>query len=188
MIKKIAFLLLVSFSAVVLFSFISNPTSAKQKPALKTIIVDAGHGGSVPGARGDYSWEKDICLDIALKLGKKLETEFPDIKILYTRTTDVFTDNRKRADFANANKGDLFISIHANAAPKIRHTKFAGYKTEVYYKGKGKKRKKYTRRVPKYTVYYTDNPSHGTETFIWAADRSDEKEQFVGTDVVAHEV
>ena len=188
MIKKIAFLLLVSFSAVVLFSFISNPTSGKQRPSLKTIIVDAGHGGSDNGARGDYSYEKNVCLDIALKLGKKLEQEFPDVKILYTRTTDIYPSIKSRADFANANKGDLFISIHANAAPAIRHTKFAGYKTEVYYTGKGKKRKKHTRRVPKYTVYYTENPSQGTETFIWAADRTDEKEKFVGSDVVAEQV
>lgn len=186
--KKIVFLLLACFSIVLLVSFNNNPSSVKQKPALKTIIIDAGHGGDIPGAKGDYSWEKNVCLEVALMLGKKMEAEFPDVKILYTRTTDVNTDNRDRANFANAQKGDLFISIHANAAPKIRHTKFVGYRTETYYKGKGKKRKKYTRKVPKYDVYYTDNPSQGTETFIWAADRTDEKEKFVGSDVVSGEV
>ena len=134
----------------VLFFFTASNTAAQQKAPLRTIIVDAGHGGKATGAKGTFSYEKDICLDIALKLGKKLETEFPDLKILYTRTSDVYTDNRWRADFANSNKGDLFISIHVNAAPKIRHSKFVGYKTQVYYTGKGKKRKKHTRRVPRY--------------------------------------
>lgn len=170
------------------FTFTALKSSAQQKAPLRTIIVDAGHGGKAAGAKGIYSYEKDICLDIALKLGKKLETEFPELKILYTRTTDVYTDNRWRADFANSNKGDLFISIHVNAAPKIRHSKFAGYKSQAYYTGKGKKRKKHTRKVPKYTVYFTDNPSMGTETYIWAADRSDEKEGFIGADVNSPEI
>ena len=165
----------------ILVLFIRNQPS-------RTIIIDAGHGGQDRGAKGDYSFEKDICLDIALKLGKKMEQEFPDIKILYTRTTDVYPAIKARADFANTNHGDLFVSIHVNAAPKIRHSKFAGYRTQVYYTGKGKKRKKHTRKVPKYDVYYTDNPSNGTETFIWAADRTDEKEKFVGTDVVSEEI
>jgi N-acetylmuramoyl-L-alanine amidase len=189
MMNKILLLLLISFSITLITSFnTAKPYSGSQKFAIKTVIIDAGHGGKDNGARGDYSFEKDICLDIALKLGKKMETEFPDLKILYTRTTDVYPAIKARADFANANKGDLFVSIHVNAAPKIRHSKFAGYKTEVYYKGKGKKRKKYTRKVPKYDVYYTDNPSNGTETYIWAADRTDEKEKFVGSDVVNEEI
>lgn len=176
------------FLIAVPFTFTALKSSAQQKALLRTIIVDAGHGGKATGAKGTFSYEKDICLDIALKLGKKLETEFPDLKILYTRTTDVYTDNRWRADFANSNKGDLFISIHVNAAPKIRHSKFAGYKTQTYYTGKGKKRKKHTRKVPRYTVYYTDNPSLGTETYIWAADRTDEKENFIGADVNSPEI
>lgn len=185
--KPVTFLLSILFIAVQ-FTFTASDSFAQQKAPLRTIIVDAGHGGRVPGAKGTFSYEKDICLDIALKLGKKLETEFPELKILYTRTADVYTDNRWRADFANSNKGDLFVSIHVNAAPKIRHSKFAGYRTQVYYTGKGKKRKKHTRRVPRYTVYYTDNPSMGTETYIWAADRSDEKEEFIAQDVNSPEV
>jgi N-acetylmuramoyl-L-alanine amidase len=185
--KPLTFLISFLFIAVQLLFTAAN-IHAQQKAPLRTIIVDAGHGGKATGAKGTFSYEKDICLDIALKLGKKLETEFPDLKILYTRTTDVYTDNRWRADFANSNKGDLFISIHVNAAPKIRHSKFAGYRTQTYYTGKGKKRKKHTRRVPKYTVYYTDNPSMGTETYIWAADRTDEKEEFIAQDVNAPEV
>jgi N-acetylmuramoyl-L-alanine amidase len=147
--------------------------------AIKTVIVDAGHGGSDVGARGNYSYEKDICLAVALALGKLLEEEFKDLKILYTRTTDVYPAIKERADFANANKGDLFVSIHVNAGPMIRHSKFAGYIKQTYYTGKGKNRKKKTRTVPKYTSYFTPNPSRGTETYIWAADRSGAKGDYV---------
>ncbi|MDF2192819.1 N-acetylmuramoyl-L-alanine amidase [Paraflavitalea sp. CAU 1676] len=179
MIKKTTYFLLIATAFALLTSFYTNPGAEKQKPVIRTIIVDAGHGGSDNGARGDYSFEKDICLGVALKLGKKLEQEFPDVKILYTRTRDEYPSIKARADFANANKGDLFVSIHVNAGAKIRHSKFSGYKTEVYYTGKGKKRKKHTRKVPKYTYYFTDNPSNGTETYIWAADRADAKGEFV---------
>lgn len=185
MLKKISSCLLGIILLITGTSFIpaTTPTPAStepRKPGIKTIIIDAGHGGRDVGAHGDFSYEKNICLAVALKLGKRMEEEFPDIKILYTRTSDTYPAIKARADFANANKGDLFISIHVNAGPKQKHTKRVGTKTQVYYTGKGKKRKKHTRRVPNYKVYYTDNPSRGTETYIWAADRSDEKGGFVG--------
>lgn len=170
-----------------LFGSFENDPGKKpvQKPALRTIIIDPGHGGTATGAKGAYSMEKNVCLAIALKLGKKLEESFPEVKILYTRTTDATTNNRWRADFANKNGGDLYISIHANAMPDIKHTKFIGYRKETYYVGKGKNRKKRTRSVPKYSVYYTPNTArYGTETYIWAADRTDEKGEFVGEQVV----
>lgn len=188
MIKKIATLSILSLFVLLVFSSKKIPAQGASKSALKTIIVDPGHGGSDVGARGEYSYEKDICLDIGLKVGKKLEQEFPDTKILYTRTTDTYPAIKARADFANSNRGDLFVSIHVNAAPKIKHSQFLGYKTQTYYTGKGKNRKKRTRKVPQYRVTYSDNPSRGTETFIWAADRTDEKEKFVGNDVANEEV
>ncbi|RYY21950.1 MAG: N-acetylmuramoyl-L-alanine amidase, partial [Chitinophagaceae bacterium] len=98
---------------------------------------------------------------------------------LYTRTTDVYPAIKERADFANANKGDLFVSIHVNAGPPVKHSKFAGYRKETYYTGKGKSRKKRTRTVPRYTTYFTPNPSRGTETYIWAADRTAAKGDYV---------
>ncbi|HVK47125.1 MAG TPA: N-acetylmuramoyl-L-alanine amidase [Pseudobacter sp.] len=150
-----------------------------QKPALKTIIVDAGHGGKAIGARGKYSTEKAVCLAIALKLGKLLN-QMPGVKVVYTRTTDVFVDNRYRATMANEHKGDLYISIHANSAPPTTIRKKVGTKKEVYYTGKGKNRKKKTRIVPKYKTYSSPNPAHGTETYIWAADRSGAKGEYVG--------
>lgn len=188
MLQKLIYCLLGTGFFVVVSSYRTAPATPNTvKPGIKTIIIDAGHGGHDPGAHGDYSTEKKVCLAIALKLGQQLEEEFPDIKIYYTRTKDTYPAIKARADFANSKKGDLFISIHANAAPRIRHSKFIGYKTQVYYTRKGKKRIKHTRRVKKYKVTYTDNPSRGTETYIWAADRSKIKGDFV-TERMAEEV
>lgn len=87
---------------------------------IKTIVLDAGHGGDKPGARGRSSLEKDIALSVVLKLGKAIEAELPGVKVLYTRTTDVDVDLYKRIEFANKNKADLFISVHCNAAAAKR--------------------------------------------------------------------
>lgn len=185
MLQKMIYGLLGTGFLMVVCSFRTAPASKAPymptlKPGIRTIIIDAGHGGHDPGARGDYSTEKQVCLAIALQLGRQLESAFPDIKIFYTRTKDTYPAIKARADFANSHKGDLFISIHANAAPPTKHKKFIGYKTEVYYTRKGKKRIKHTRRVKKYKITYTDNPMHGTETYIWAADRTGIKGGFVG--------
>ena len=147
----------------------------KKKKGVQTIIIDPGHGGKDQGAKGAFTTEAKICLSVGLKLGKAIEEKFPGVKVLYTRTTDVLPGNkpdknqalRYRAEFANQSGGDLFIAIHVNAAPKIKHKVESGYR----WVGKGKKRKK----VKAYKYYYTPNPSHGTETFIWAADRTDDK-------------
>ena len=85
---------------------------------IKTIVVDAGHGGVKPGAKGAYSWEKDVALKVALKLGAKLQEELPQIKVIQTRKTDVDVDWYRRAEIANDAKADLFISIHCNSMPK----------------------------------------------------------------------
>ncbi len=80
-----------------------------------TVVIDPGHGGHDPGAVGSKSREKDIVLDIALRTGKLIEENFKDVKVLYTRKDDRFIELYKRADLANKNKADLFISIHANS-------------------------------------------------------------------------
>ena len=175
--------LAIALLAFGLVSFGGDKPASKLAAGLRTIIIDPGHGGKAAGAHGAFSDEKDICLDIALKLGKKLEATYPDMKVLYTRTEDVYTDNRWRADFANKNGGDLFLSIHVNAMPDHRSSKIIGYRTKTYYVGKGASRKKKTKKVPIYKTTYTPNERFGTETYIWAADRADEKGDFVGEQV-----
>ncbi|MFW6095006.1 MAG: N-acetylmuramoyl-L-alanine amidase family protein [Bacteroidota bacterium] len=84
---------------------------------IKTVVIDPGHGGRDSGARGVYSMEKDIVLDIARRLGKYFEENFPDIEVIFTRTTDTLIPLYERAEIANKNKADLFISVHVNANP-----------------------------------------------------------------------
>lgn len=81
---------------------------------LSTVVIDAGHGGKDPGALGKSCREKDIVLDVALRLGKMINDSLPEVKTIYTRDKDVFVDLHKRADIANKSGADLFISIHAN--------------------------------------------------------------------------
>lgn len=158
--------------SLILFSFsISLVCFSQTKSRIKTIIVDAGHGGADQGARGTYSTEAEITLKLALKVGALLEKELPDTKIIQTRTTDITQPVREKAAFANENKGDLFVCIHVNAAPPIRHSKVTGYRTRTYYTGKGKNRKKHTKKEPVYKRWTTPNPRYGTGTYVWAADR-----------------
>lgn len=80
-----------------------------------TLVVDAGHGGHDTGACGAYSQEKDINLKVAMLFGQYVERNCPDVKVVYTRTTDVFIPLHERANIANRNKADLFVSVHTNA-------------------------------------------------------------------------
>lgn len=99
-------------AVVVLFS---NATLWAQSSKIKTVVIDAGHGGHDPGCHGAHNNEKEVCLSMALKLGALIKERYPDIKIIYTRTTDVFVELAERANIANRNNADLFICIHANA-------------------------------------------------------------------------
>lgn len=83
-----------------------------------TVVIDAGHGGKDPGARGARVNEKDINLSVALKLGKLIEAKNDDVHVIYTRKTDRFIELDERANIANRNKADLFISIHTNAVKR----------------------------------------------------------------------
>ena len=85
-----------------------------------TVVIDAGHGGDDAGAIGSITKEKTINLNVALAFGRLVERNCPDVKVIYTRKTDVFVPLHTRADIANRNKADLFISIHTNSLPKGR--------------------------------------------------------------------
>lgn len=93
-----------------------------------TLVIDAGHGGHDAGAVGSYSKEKDINLRVALAFGKLVEQNCEDVRVVYTRKTDVFIPLQRRADIANNQKADLFISIHTNALPEGRQA----YGSETY--------------------------------------------------------
>jgi N-acetylmuramoyl-L-alanine amidase len=157
------------------FSLSLHAQTRSGGPKIKTIIVDAGHGGTDVGARGRYSTEAQITLQIALKLEEKLKEQLPDTRIVMTRRTDIFHNVREKANIANTNGGDLFVCVHVNAAPPIKHRELQNYKTVTYYSGKGKKRKKLTKKVPVYRNWTTPNPRYGTSTYVFAADRIDEK-------------
>jgi N-acetylmuramoyl-L-alanine amidase len=101
-------------------------------------VIDAGHGGKDPGTQGKNSKEKDVCLKIALKLGKLIEANFKDVKVVYTRKTDTYLAYHERPVIANKSKADLFICIHANSNP---NTKAHG--TETYVMGLAKEEKNF---------------------------------------------
>ena len=119
---------------LLLFSFLSSFSQISSKKSqsfnVKTIVIDAGHGGHDPGCLGSSSQEKHICLGVALKLGKLIKSYCSDVKVIYTRDKDEFVKLHERANIANRNKADLFISIHANSAQNK-----AAYGTETYVMG-----------------------------------------------------
>lgn len=111
-------------SAVVLFLgfslHISGQTASGQ--GLKTVVIDPGHGGKDPGAPGKSksTAEKHIVLKISKLFGDKIKKEYPDVKVVYTRSTDVFVELKERANVAKRNNADLFISIHCNSSTNSR--------------------------------------------------------------------
>ena len=181
--KTISFFLLL-FS-MLLVSMTGNGQSGKK---IRTIIVDAGHGGSDNGAEGEYegslnSKEKNITLAISLKLVDELRKQLPEVKVVPTRTTDVFNSVKEKAQIANANHGDIFVCIHADAVDLRTGSRIIGYRAETYhtvkYIGKGKKRKKiltpHTHEVPIRQYFKIPTERKGTSTWIFAAHKTDDK-------------
>ncbi|MNK12878.1 N-acetylmuramoyl-L-alanine amidase AmiB precursor [compost metagenome] len=116
---------------ILLFGFQGKKQQAlsKQPGAIKTIVIDAGHGGKDPGCHGASAHEKNVCLAMALELGRKIKEAYPEIKVVFTRDKDVFVELDDRAKIANKANADLFICIHANAASST------AYGTETYVLG-----------------------------------------------------
>ncbi|MBN1132981.1 MAG: N-acetylmuramoyl-L-alanine amidase [Bacteroidales bacterium] len=97
------------------FLIVDPELKSSVKSRIQTVVIDAGHGGKDSGALGSRAKEKDIALNIALKLGAYIEDNIRDVKVVYTRKTDVYLELGERARIANENEADLFISIHVNA-------------------------------------------------------------------------
>jgi N-acetylmuramoyl-L-alanine amidase len=188
MTRHFLYTLAICFFVIPVLSFIAADTiKPTPKAPVRTVIIDPGHGGTFPGARGLISTEKEVSLSVALKFGKALQEAFPDIKVVYTRTTDdnagghtaLKEDLRYRADLANSSGGDLFIAFHCNSAgkrpggwyervvvDKIKRTRTVTRK---------KKKVKQTYYEYKYQNVWRENVAHGTESYIWAVNKNDAK-------------
>ncbi|MEO7445480.1 MAG: N-acetylmuramoyl-L-alanine amidase [Ferruginibacter sp.] len=179
---------LLILSALVIQFISVSPVVAQQPKKMKTIIVDAGHGGTDAGAIGNYenslgSREKDITLAISKKLVAELKKQMPDVNIIPTRTTDVYQNPREKASIANDAKGDLFLCIHADAVNLKTGKRQVGTKTitkhKITYTGKGKKRKKhstpYEVDIPVYEYFKIPTQRNGTSVWIFAPHKTSDK-------------
>jgi len=121
---------IVGVLVLAIFFVLGSFTGAPVKEfRLRTVVIDAGHGGKDPGCNGHSAKEADVALKVALELGKQIENNLPDVKVIYTRKTDTFVELIDRAGIANKNRADLFISIHCNSGPS------SAYGTETYCMG-----------------------------------------------------
>jgi N-acetylmuramoyl-L-alanine amidase len=172
-------------------------TAAAQAPQkLGTIIVDAGHGGKDGGAHGGYegglnSHEKDVTLAISLKLAAQLKKELPGVKVVTTRTTDIYQSPPEKAAIANAaatpGQANLFVCIHADAANLKTGSRITGYRTITVYDskvewiGNGRKKKKKVTKIPREVekpiieYYKIGTQRSGTSVWIFAAHKTSDK-------------
>jgi N-acetylmuramoyl-L-alanine amidase len=161
MVKKynIFFKILLAQTLVILTfcSFYVHKDDPKRK--VRIIVIDPGHGGKDPGCNGVSCKEKDVALAVSLKFGKLIEENIKDVKVIFTRKTDVFVELEDRAKIANDNNADLFISIHCNAAGKavmIKDKKTGKMRPKTFKNSKGKT-----------IVVETANPEpFGSETYV----------------------
>ena len=107
--------------AIVILALFAGVLCAAEVPVQRdkpfVVVIDAGHGGTDPGAVGKIAQEKDLNLSVSLLTGKMIKEKYPEVVVLYTRETDVFIPLQKRADFVNKNSADLFICVHTNSSP-----------------------------------------------------------------------
>lgn len=125
-------LLYIAMIMLMAFASVSDVEGKDKQLGLRTVVIDPGHGGHDPGgvSKDKKIYEKNLVLDIAKRFGKKIKEKFPEVKVIYTRTTDVYVTLSERAAIANRNNADLFISVHTNAS-----TSTAPYGTSVHVLG-----------------------------------------------------
>jgi N-acetylmuramoyl-L-alanine amidase len=193
---KIVYAALPALLTVSCFCAQAQTPPARQK--LGTVIVDAGHGGKDGGAHGGYegglgSREKDVTLAISLKLVAQLKKELPNVKVVPTRTTDVYQSPPEKAAIANGaatpGQANLFVCIHADAAALKTGSRVTGYRTVTVYDkkvewitvGKSKKKKKKVTNVPRQVekpiieYYKIGTQRSGTSVWIFAAHKTSDK-------------
>lgn len=128
---KLVFFTLLSFLLITILGSFREPSTGTPPQKIKTIVLDAGHGGHDSGAVGAQSREKDVALEITLKLGKKIEREMSGVKVIYTRADDSYPKLYERPALANQNHADLFISIHLNSIGRSSSRSAKGTETFV---------------------------------------------------------
>lgn len=121
---------IVSLTVLVFLVFSSFTVYDRKDVRIRTVVIDAGHGGKDTGCNGASAIEKEVALKVALALGEQIEENLPDVKVIYTRKNDTFVELVDRAGIANKNHADFFISIHCNASPSS-----AAFGTETYTMG-----------------------------------------------------
>jgi len=137
------------------------------------IVLDAGHGGKDIGARGKFSMEKDLTLDIVLRLGRMIKENLPDVEVIYTRTSDEYPSLVDRHEIANKAQADLFIAVHINSTADRIERRLIGHKTVRH----GRKRVK----QPIYQVIrHHEGVMQGTETYVLGLHRNSQKEEAIG--------
>lgn len=145
-------------------------THAQPLHPVRCVVIDPGHGGKDPGCNGLFAKEKDVCLAVGLKLKRYIEKYMPDVRVIMTREKDEFVELEERAQIANRNKADLFISIHCNAAGKpvmVRDPKTRKMRIKMRRNSRGK-------WVPVETI----NPEpFGTETYVMGIKNEEGKMQ-----------
>lgn len=152
------------------------PAFAGPKKVTK-VVLDAGHGGTDAGARGQYSNEKDLTLSIVLKLGKLIKDSLRDVQPIYTRTSDSYPSLKERHEIANQAAADLFVSVHINSTPFWYEKVQTGTRTITV--GRGRHRKK--RTVPVYkSIRHHTTQLQGVETLVLGSIRNNQKSQAVG--------